>query len=115
MNAVSEQFEDRKLIACMELHTFSSTNSDFLIEFEGSMNKADTAIIYMSEKAFEIKNREKISDKTIQENFKKNNILIFRKAKQLKKFILNQNLNKSVLLLMTSGNFDGIDWNDVLD
>ncbi|NKQ38192.1 MAG: peptidoglycan synthetase [Methanosarcinales archaeon] len=115
VNAVSEQFEDRKLIACMELHTFSSTNSDFIIEFEGSMNKADTAIIYMSEKAFEIKNREKISDKTIQENFKKNNILIFRKAKQLKKFILNQNLNKSVLLLMTSGNFDGIDWNDVLD
>lgn len=115
VDAVSKQFSNKKLIACMELHTFSSTNPDFLCEFEGSMAQAETAIIYMSKKAFEIKGKQSIDDKTIQENFKYNNIKIFRKPEDLKAFITKQNLQESVLLLMTSGNFDNIDWNDVLE
>lgn len=113
VKAVSEQFSNKKLIACMELHTFSSTNPDFLKEFEGSMNPADIAIIYMSEKAFEIKGKSFISDEVIHDNFKNENIKIFRKPDELKVFIEAQNLHKSVLLLMSSGSFDGLDFGEI--
>ena len=115
VNAVSKQFKNKKLIACMELHTFSSTNSDFLVEFSDSMDKADEPIIYMSKKAFEIKGRKPISDTTIHKNFNNKDIKIFREPNLLKEFIFNQNLKESVLLLMTSGNFDGIDWENEIN
>ena len=114
VKAVSEQFSNKKLIACMELHTFSSTNPEFLIEFEGSMDPADTAIIYMSEKAFEIKGKSYIPDEVIHINFKNKNIKIFRKPEDLKAFILTQDLQENVLLLMSSGSFDGLEWSGVL-
>lgn len=114
VKAVSEQFKNKKLIACMELHTFSSTNPEFLVEFEGSMDPADTAIIYMSEKAFEIKGKSFISDEVIHNNFKNKNIKIFRKPAELKAFIDSQNLQESVLLLMSSGSFDGLDFSGML-
>lgn len=115
VEAVNQQFGNKKLIACMELHTFSSTNSDFLVEFAGSMDKAETAIIYMSKKAFEIKGRKSISDETIRNNFRNDAIIIFREAEKLKDFILKQNLKESVLLMMTSGSFDGLDWQKILN
>lgn len=115
VKAVSNQFEEKKLLACMELHTFSSTNPKFLKEFKDSMNPADIAIIYMSEKAFEIKGKAAIDDKTIHENFNNDNILIFRKPESLLAFLAAQNLKEYALLLMTSGNFDGINWEDFLN
>lgn len=114
VKAVSEQYSNKKLIACMELHTFSSTNPEFLVEFEGSMDPANIAIIYMSEKAFEIKGKSYISDEVIHSNFKNESILIFRKPTELKEFILQQNLQEHVLLLMSSGSFDGLDWGEIL-
>ncbi len=110
IHAVKKQFTEKKLIACMELHTFSSTNPDFLIEFEASMDLADTAIIYMSKKAFEMKGKDVIANDTIHQNFKNKDIKIFREPNSLKKYIASLHLEESVLLLMTSGSFDGIDW-----
>ena len=115
VKAVNEQFNDKKLIACMELHTYSSTDPKFLNEFENSMNNADIAIIYMSEKAFEIKNKAFIEDKLIQESFNNKNIIVFRKPEGLKNYLNKQNLNDYALLLMTSGNYDGIDWEEFLN
>ena len=77
--AVSNQFVNKKLLACMELHTYSSTDPKFLIEFKNSMQNADIAIIYMSEKAFEIKNKTAISDSEIRKQFNQENIQVFRK------------------------------------
>ena len=115
VSAVSNQFTSKKLIACMELHTFSSTNPEFLSEFKDSMNPAEIAIIYMSKKAFEIKGKSYIDNETIHKNFNNKNIKIFRKPDALQKYIKTLNLKDSVLLLMSSGSFDGIDWEIVLN
>lgn len=114
IKAVKEQFPQKKLIACMELHTYSSTNVNFLQEFKNTMNSADISIIFMSEKAFAIKNKQAIADESIYENFNHSAIHIFRDAQELEQFILAQNLAESVLLLMSSGNFDGIPWENAL-
>ena len=115
VKAVSSQFEDKKLLACMELHTFSSTDPAFLIEFKDSMNSAEIAIIYMSEKAFEIKNKAEISDKVIRDNFNNQDIKVFRTPETLTNFLGEQNLSEYALLLMTSGNYDGVNWSEFLN
>jgi UDP-N-acetylmuramate: L-alanyl-gamma-D-glutamyl-meso-diaminopimelate ligase len=110
LNSVKEQYEHKKLIACMELHTFSSTNKDFLSEYQGSMQQGDLAIIYMSAKAFELKGKDAISDETIHETFEQENIHVCRNPKELLA-LLNMNYSKdAVFLFMSSGSFDGIDW-----
>lgn len=115
VKAVGSQFKDKKLLACMELHTFSSTDPQFLKEFRNSMNPADIAIIYMSAKAFEIKAKKAIDDNTIRENFNNENILVYRNPEELKSFLGSKNLTEYTLLLMTSGNFDGINWQEFLN
>lgn len=110
IKAVKEQFSDKKLIACMELHTYSSTDPKFLKEFKNSMQTTDIAVIYMSEKAFEIKGKTEIKDETIHRNFNRNDIEIIRTPQKLNAYLKNFNPKEFVFLLMTSGNFDGTDW-----
>lgn len=110
IKAVKEQFSDKKLIACMELHTYSSTDPKFLKEFKNSMHPADFAVIYMSDKAFEIKGKASIKDETIHQNFNRNDIEVVRTPEKLADYLKNFDTEKYVFLLMTSGNFDGIDW-----
>ena len=99
----------------MELHTYSSTDPKFLIEFKNSMQNADIAIIYMSEKAFEIKNKTAISDSEIRKQFNQENIQVFRKPEDLANFLKAQKLDEYVLLMMSSGNFDGLDFHILLN
>ena len=115
LNSVKEQFKDKKLIACMELHTFSSTDKNFLDEYKNSMQNADKAIIYMSAKAFEIKNKQAIADAVIKDAFNQNDLLIARNPEELLA-ILNEDFDsKNVYLFMSSGSFDGIDWTEYLE
>lgn len=111
IKAVKQQFTDKKLLACMELHTFSSTDPKFLSEFRDSMLPADVALIYMSDKAFEIKNKSKIEDAVIHQHFNQNNILILRNPEGLENELNKYNAKDFVYLMMTSGNFDGFNLN----
>lgn len=79
------------------------------------MNSAEIAIIYMSEKAFEIKNKAEISDKVIRDNFNNQDIKVFRTPETLTNFLGEQNLSEYALLLMTSGNYDGVNWSEFLN
>lgn len=115
VKAVKSQFENKKLLACMELHTFSSTDPKFLKEFKDAMNPADIAIIYMSAKAFEIKGKQAINNETIHQNFNNDKILIYRTPEDLIAFLATKNLKEYALLFMTSGNFDGINWQTFLN
>jgi len=118
LNSVKEQFADKKLIACMELHTFSSTDKNFLDEYKNSMQNADKAIIYMSAKAFKIKNKQAIADEVIKEAFNQKDLLIARNPEELLAFLdndLNSADKENVYLLMSSGSFDGIDWKEYLE
>lgn len=107
--AVKEQYPDRKVVACMELHTFSSLNKDFLPLYQGAMDTADVAIVYFNPKVVEHKKLPKLETVEVQQHFG-NKVKVETQTEVLKQFLLNQNWNDSVLLMMSSGNFDGIDF-----
>jgi UDP-N-acetylmuramate: L-alanyl-gamma-D-glutamyl-meso-diaminopimelate ligase len=108
INAVKTQFPKRKLIACIELHTFSSLNKDFLAEYAGTMDEADTALVLIDKKTFEQKKMEPYEAETVKASFLRNNLLFFDDPQALLKYIDSLNIADSNLLMMSSGNFGGI-------
>lgn len=109
IDAVKEQFPQRKLIACIELHTFSSLNEDFLKEYEGTMNGADFAIVFIDKKTFVQKNMKPFSQEDVFDSFKQNGLKFFDNIDETKKYIETFSLSDSNLLMMSSGTFGGID------
>lgn len=109
--AVKQQYPDRKVVACMELHTFSSLNKNFLNEYENAMSDADEAYVYYSEHTLEHKKLEHITPIEVKKAFASDNVEVINDSKQLVNLLENKNWNNSVLLLMSSGNFDGVDLN----
>ena len=110
-DAVKYQWKDRKLIACMELHTFSSLNVDFLEEYKGSMNSADVAIVYFDPKVVQHKKLKEISSEQVKSSFGLKHLEVFTDKVKLRERIENLSLKNSNLLLMSSGNFAGIEMN----
>ena len=106
INAVKKQFKERKLIACMELHTFSSLNKDFLKQYSNSMNEADQAIVYFSLEAIKHKGLEPIKEEEIKSAFNNKDLIVISDDIKLKTHLKNLNLENSNLLLMSSGNFN---------
>ena len=113
IKAVKEQFPERKLIACMELHTFSSLSKEFLSHYRGTMSEADTAIVYFSPHALELKRLPAISVDQVKEGFGDGNIKIFTDSKEMLKELLSIDWKNKNLLMMSSGNFDGISFDDL--
>jgi len=111
INAVREQYPDRKLVACMELHTFSSLTEEFLRQYAHAMDEADTAMVYYSPAAVAHKKLPPIHPEMIFKAFQRDDLKIFNDSEVLKKTLMSMDWHKSVLLLMSSGNFDGINLN----
>ena len=109
--AVKKQYPDKKLIACMELHTFSSLNKEFLQEYSGAMSAADEAVVYFNPKAIEHKGLASISKAEVEGAFKPSIVKVYDQSETVKQFLERNKLENAVLLLMTSGNFDGVDLN----
>ncbi|HWW41030.1 UDP-N-acetylmuramate--L-alanine ligase [Pedobacter sp.] len=109
IEAVKSQFEGRNLVACIELHTFSSLNKAFLAQYEGTMDEADLAIVYIDEQTFRHKKMEPFTSLDVQTAFKNSNLQFFNDAMTLKLYLSNINFKNTNLLLMSSGNFGGID------
>ncbi|WP_421943411.1 UDP-N-acetylmuramate--L-alanine ligase [Pedobacter sp.] len=109
IDAVKSQFTDRKLTACIELHTFSSLNKDFLKEYSGSMDKADDAIVFIDLKSFEQKRMEPFSEADVRDAFANPNLKFFNDASKLKAYLLSLNYQNTNLLMMSSGNYAGFD------
>ena len=109
IEAVKAQFVDRKLVACIELHTFSSLNKAFLQEYENTMNEADTAIVYIDEKTFKHKKMEPLDEADVRTSFNDQNIIFFNEAGTLEAYLRGLNFEQTNLLLMSSGNFGGMD------
>jgi len=96
----------------MELHTFSSLNSEFLAQYSGSMQDADHAIVYYNPKTIAHKKLDPISIENVKDAFSQDDLIIYTDSIQLQADLLKMNWNNSVLLLMTSGNFDGVNLNE---
>ncbi|MEQ8624711.1 MAG: Mur ligase family protein [Vicingaceae bacterium] len=109
--AVKKQYPNKKLIACMELHTFSSLNKEFLQEYSGAMSAADEAVVYFNPKAIEHKGLDSISKAEVESAFRPSLVRVYDQSETVKQFLEGNKLENAVLLLMTSGNFDGIDLN----
>lgn len=109
--AVKQQFPNRKIVACMELHTFSSLNENFLNEYNGSMNTADEAIVYYNPHTIAHKKLKPITETQVKAAFNNQELKVYINSKELINYLQNKKWENSVLLLMSSGNFDGVDIN----
>lgn len=111
--AVKKQFPNRELIACMELHTFSSLNQDFLEQYKGSMDLADKAIVYFNPHTIAHKKLKPITTDQVQKAFGRNDLLVLTDSKEVQEAILKMDFQQKNLLLMSSGNFDGMDFKEL--
>lgn len=111
--AVKEQYPDRKLLACLELHTYSSLNEDFLKEYVGTLNAADEAVVFYSPHAVKIKRLKEVTEKQIAKAFQREDLVIYTDPVAFKSFLFDQELKDTTLLLMSSGNYGGLDFEEV--
>jgi UDP-N-acetylmuramate: L-alanyl-gamma-D-glutamyl-meso-diaminopimelate ligase len=109
IHAVKVQFPERRLIACIELHTFSSLNEEFLSQYAGAMDDADTAIVFIDKKTFEHKKMTPYGAETVKNAFKRDDLIFFNDPAELLKYLENVDMKDKNLLMMSSGNFGGID------
>ena len=106
--AVKSQFAKRKLVACMELHTFSSLNPAFLKEYDGAMNAADEAIVFYSPKAVAHKKLPELKQEDVYQAFNRKDLKVFTDTQELQSYLKQKNWQDTNLLIMTSGNFEGM-------
>jgi len=108
-DAVRAQFPQRKLIACMELHTFSSLNTEFLEQYKGSMDNCTVAVVYYNRHALELKRLPYFDKQAVIEAFGRNDIHVFNEIDALTSFVEEQVKSDCNILMMSSGNFEGLD------
>jgi len=107
--AVKTQWPDRTLVACMELHTFSSLTKEFLKEYHGAMDAADKAVVFFKEETIAHKKLEPISVEEVKQAFQRDDLIVFTVSEELQSWLKATKWSGSNLLLMSSGNFGGID------
>ena len=111
--AVKNQYPDRKLIACLELHTYSSLNAEFLKEYQGALDAADAAVVFYSPDAVKIKQLEEVTYEQIAQSFQREDLIIYTNPADFKNFLFSQDFDNSALLLMSSGNYGGLNFEEV--
>jgi len=111
--AVKAQYSDRVLVACLELHTYSSLNAEFLKEYKGALDAADVAVVFYSPHAVEIKKLEEVTHEQIANAFERDDLIIYTNPEEFKAFLFSQNFDNKSLLLMSSGNYGGLDFDEV--
>tara|TARA_B100000795_G_scaffold267241_1_gene251713 strand:- start:616 stop:1968 length:1353 start_codon:yes stop_codon:yes gene_type:complete len=111
--AVKEQYTERTVLACLELHTYSSLNAEFLAEYKGALDFADKAVVFYSPHAVKIKQLEEVTAVQIANAFQRDDLIIYTNPQEFKDFLFSQNLEKSAVVLMSSGNYGGLDFEEV--
>ena len=108
LQAVREQFSDFRIFACLELHTYSSLSQEFLSHYEGTLDAADTALVYFNPHAIMIKRLPPITKEQVKQGFHTPWVEVFTESGLLRERILAEKSDKTVFLFMSSGNYDGI-------
>ncbi|MGI9593804.1 MAG: UDP-N-acetylmuramate--L-alanine ligase [Patiriisocius sp.] len=111
--ALKTQYPERSLLACLELHTYSSLNPEFLSQYKGALDSADKAIVFYSPKAVKIKKLDAVSSAQIIEAFEREDLLVFTQPDAFQDYLLDQDFTNASLLLMSSGNYGGLDFEKV--
>lgn len=108
IEAVKQQYPNRKLVGILELHTYSSLNEQFMEEYNGAMEKADVAVVFYSKHALELKRMPNLPKEAVEKGFNKQGLLVFNDKDALWSWMKEQFYSNSNLLLMSSGNYDGL-------
>ena len=114
-SALKNQYPNRKLIACMELHTFSSLNKSFLDQYNGTMQGADVAFVYFNKKTLKHKKLDDLSHEDVKKAFAGENVTVLNSSKEMVNCLLKMKWEQQNLLLMSSGNFDGIQFTELAE
>ncbi len=109
IDALKQQFPQRKLICVLELHTYSSLNESFMQQYNGAMELADHAAVFFSKHALELKRMPPLSSQAIMAGFNKEHLLILESKDELQKWLSDQTYTNANLAFMSSGNYDGFD------
>lgn len=109
VQAVREQYPTRKLIASLELHTFSSLNREFLAQYAGCLDAADVALVYFNPHALSLKKLPLLDKADVVQGFRREDVHVFSDSEALQETLANLGGDNTALLLMSSGNFDGMD------
>jgi len=115
IRAMKEQYPEKHLVACLELHTYSSLSRDFLPHYAGAMDAAETAIVYFNPHAIQLKRLPPITPDQVRKGFNNPELEIFTDSSLLRDRLTEEKWNNKVLLLMSSGNYDGIDLTGLSD
>ncbi len=108
VNAVRERYPEKRLIACMELHTFSSLMADFLPQYKDCMAEADMAFVYFNPKVIEHKRLTPITKEEVRNAFGTENVEVFTESAALQERLKGISYSNAALLMMSSGTFDGV-------
>ena len=111
--AVKEQYKNRTLVACLELHTYSSLNAEFLKEYKGALDAADVAVVFYSPHAVEIKKLDAVTHEQIAKAFERDDLIIYTNPDDFKNYLFSQDFKDNALLLMSSGNYGGLDFDAI--
>ncbi|MGJ8683398.1 MAG: UDP-N-acetylmuramate--L-alanine ligase [Nonlabens sp.] len=111
--AVHYQYSERKLIACLELHTYSSLNPEFLEQYKNTLDAADVAVVFYSPHAVEIKKLKPISEQQIFESFDRDDLIVKTDPADFKKWLFSQDFDHTAVLMMSSGNYGGLDFEEL--
>ena len=109
LDAVKEAMPLRRVIACFELHTFSSLNDSFLDQYASTMDSADVPIVYFNQEVIAHKKLKPITIDQVRSAFAISRLDVHTHPSALREKISNEFCNDSVLLMMSSGSFDGVD------
>ena len=113
INAVRERYPERTLIACMELHTFSSLTADFLPQYKDTMSEADEQIIYFNQHVIKHKHLAPITVDDVKQAFGSDRLRVYTDSRKMEEDLLRKDYRNTALLLMSSGTFDGINVKDL--
>ncbi len=112
VEAVKEQYPSKHLLACMELHTYSSLSKHFLSHYEGCMDAADEAIVFYSPHALELKRLPALAPETVAQAFKKPGIKVFNDKNMLERELHGKDVENTCFLMMSSGDFGGMNFRE---
>ncbi|MCW3115018.1 MAG: UDP-N-acetylmuramate--L-alanine ligase [Segetibacter sp.] len=109
IEAVKHQYPKRQLVAVLELHTFSSLNENFMSEYKGALDKADHAAVFYSKHALELKRMPDLPRETVEGGFQKDGLSVITDRNDLLDWLSQRQYENANLVLMSSGNYDGLD------
>ncbi len=107
--AFCDWFAGEKIVAVLELHTFSSLNASFLPEYKNTLQAAPRAVVFIHEHTLKMKNMPALDIGFVSQCFQHNNLEIITDTPALHAYLKREEFADATLLLMSSGTFGGMD------